>query len=250
MTSILLRCNVLVEDHGPGNATMRVRGGPPAAGPFDRAYAPTPSLAPHMGSGGHGSNGGGGGAINGSHHGGGGSLSVSTYVCPTLVSSPTPLVLYTHRRCRRFCCPRHGGPPDMRTPRPHSTMITAAKAGISSVFGGSPSKKLPPQAHHPQPQPGPAATQHPGPHRPDPRHGSHQSALAQSVNAENQLILAFKVLASHDFFPKQMFPKGSREKALPSTGRDKATWMAMDGDEDQVGTYLSPYLSPYLKTPR
>jgi len=93
VTSILLRCNVLVEDHGPGNATMRVRGGPPAAGPFDRAYAPTPSLAPHMGNGGgHGSNGGGGGAINGSHHGGGGgSLSVSTYVLPNpRVLLPSP----------------------------------------------------------------------------------------------------------------------------------------------------------------
>ena len=168
---------------------------------------------------------------------------------------------------------------ELRAPRPQSIMITAAKAGISSVFGGSPSKKNQLQHAQQQPHQQAAPAMQPPPHRPDGRHGngSHQGAVAHSINAENQLVLAFKVLASHDFFPKQMFPKGSREKTLPAAARDKvplarldarcrggsrpanpspcpiphllpaaargqASWMAVDGDEDQVHGSYSGYI--------
>ena len=109
-------------------------------------------------------------------------------------------------------------------------MLPAVIAGISSVFGGSPSKK----AQMNQSRGGlgsqlidsnnsnkstsstltQAANSH---HHNQAAAASSSSTIALSINAENQLILAFKVLASHDFFPKQMFPKFMRAHREHST---------------------------------
>ena len=102
-------------------------------------------------------------------------------------------------------------------------LILCICAGISSVFGGSPSKKAQLAArgggnqslldsngnsnksvHGPLTQP---SNNH---HNNQTASSSSSITVALSINAENQLILAFKVLASRDFFPKQMFPKFMR----------------------------------------
>ena len=102
-------------------------------------------------------------------------------------------------------------------------LILCICAGISSVFGGSPSKKaqlaargggnqslLDSNGNSNKSVHGPLTQSSNNHHNNQTASSSSSVTVALSINAENQLILAFKVLASRDFFPKQMFPKFMR----------------------------------------